>query len=161
MGEFKFTTRDKSCFNSEKTIIRDDSGQESGFSAHTSPLKPSVKTENKTSQAKQNKKELKTRDASTNSIVQKSEFDVEQIVNAVTIAKNSIVEEISATFEQKLEKLDEAIIELISCKAENERLKAKIDNLTRENYKLKKETKSFKQVMPGFFIKVKTEEINL
>ena len=84
-----------------------------------------------------------------------------QIVNAVDSAKNYIVQEISETFDKKLEKLDEALIELINCKAENERLKNKIDNSTKENYRLKKEIESFKTIVPGFFIKLKKDKINL
>ncbi len=85
---------------------------------------------------------------------------VATLMNEVINARNYIVEEISATFEKRLEKLDDAIVELISCKTENERLKGKIDNLTRENYRLKKEVESFKSIMPGVFIKLKKDTIN-
>jgi len=83
------------------------------------------------------------------------------LMNEVINARNYIVEEISSTFEKKLEKLDDAILELINCKTENERLKNKIDNLTRENYRLKKENESYKLVIPGVFIKVKKDTISL
>jgi len=83
------------------------------------------------------------------------------LMNEVLNARNYIVEELSATFEKKLEKLDDAIIELINSKAENERLRGKIDNLTKENYRLKKEIESFKSVVPGLFVKIKKDTINL
>jgi mRNA-degrading endonuclease RelE of RelBE toxin-antitoxin system len=83
--------------------------------------------------------------------------DTLEIVNAVLNANKSIVKEISEAFEKKLEKLDEAIMELISSKVENERLKGKIDNLTRENYRLKKEVESFKPVVGGVFVKTKKQ----
>lgn len=86
---------------------------------------------------------------------------VATLMNEVINARNYIVEEITSSFEKKLEKIDDAIVELINSKTENERLKGKIDNLTRENYRLKKEIESFKSIMPGVFIKVKKESINL
>jgi len=86
---------------------------------------------------------------------------VSAIMNEILNTRTYIVEQLSTTFEKKLEKLDEAIVELISCKTENERLKGKIDNLTRENYRLKKEIESFKSIMPGIFVKIKKDTINL
>lgn len=94
-------------------------------------------------------------------ISQRVESDAELIVNAIINTRNHIVNEVSTNFEKKLEKLDEALLELISCKTENERLKGKIDNLTRENFRLKKEVNSFRSFMPGVFIKVKKDEITL
>lgn len=162
MGDFKFTTREKNQLNIEKSLFTDKKAEPAfGFPGQTNPACSSVKKEKHAGDKKIQKTQLKVRENSTNPITVKEESEADQIVNAVIMAKKSIVEEISANFEKKLEKLDDAIIELISCKTENERLKAKIDNLTRENYKLKKETRSFRQIMPGFFIKVKTEEINL
>ncbi len=89
---------------------------------------------------------------------EKVETDAELITNALLSMRTHIVNEVSENFEKKLEKLDEAIIELISCTTENERLKAKIDNYTRENFRLKKEINSFKSIMPGVYIKNKKDE---
>ena len=97
----------------------------------------------------------------TNPIVPATGLKISALMSEVLNARNYIVEEISLTFEKKLEKLDEAIVELINCKAENERLKYKIDNLTRENYRLKKDVESFKPIMPGVFVKTKKDTINL
>ena|GEM_PF-3162483 len=177
MGEIKYTSREKSGINSEKTLLPNEepklsSGAEFSFdfTPQTNPA-DSVMTQQKPQKTMERKEEIspkktrknyiKTQEKVINPIIKKEDTEVEQIVNAVVMAKNSIVEEISVNFEKKLEKLDEAIIELISCKTENERLKGKIDNLTRENYKLKKENRSFKQVMPGFFIKIKKDEFEL
>ena len=97
----------------------------------------------------------------TNPISVPAGSKVSAIMNEILNTRTYIVEQISETLEKKLEKLDEAIVELISCKTENERLKGKIDNLTRENYRLKKEVESFKSLMPGIYVKIKKDTINL
>lgn len=86
---------------------------------------------------------------------------VARVMTEIINTRNYIVEELSATFEKKLEKIDDAVIELISSKTENERLKSKIDNLTKENYRLKKELECYKPVVPGLFVKINKDRINL
>lgn len=166
MGEFKFTTRDTSQLNLEKTLAKEEKNlPDFNFSGQTNPVSKTTTREKTASTVEKTEtttaNPVKVIEKQETPVTTKPDSEIEQIVNAVICAKNSIVEEVSANFEKKLEKLDDTIIELISCKAENERLKAKIDNLTRENYRLKKETRSFRQVMPGFFIKIKTEGFNL
>lgn len=160
----KYTTREKSLTKTETLYGADNKPEkEQEYSCQTNPVNNSIKKEkpNLTIKPRMSEKQLKVKDKITRQTEKKTESEAEQVVNAVLMAKNSIVKELSANFEEKLEKLDDAILELISCKTENERLKAKIDNLTRENYRLKKENKSFKQVVPGFYVKTKPEEINL
>ncbi len=165
MGDFKFTTRDRNLQNLEKPAF---SGEESSQPSFGNPLQtnPAASTPKKVNQGartdeNKGKTRLKVRENPVNNVTSREESEADQIVNAVILAKKSIVEEVSANIEKKFEKLDDAIFELISCKTENERLKAKIDNLIKETYRLKKENRSFRQVMPGFYIKTKTEEINL
>ena len=158
MGDFKFTTREKTAPNIARTLSAKEK-QPVHSAGQTNPVNSTTKQKQDNPSEKKNL--VKVQKNSANKIISKTDSEVEQIVKAVITAKNSIVEEVSASFEQKIEKLDEAIVELISCKAENERLKGKIDNLIKENYKLKKEIKSFRSIMPGFFIKVKKDEIDL
>jgi len=140
MGEFKFTTRDTTSIDVEKTLPSKQVAVEK---------KPLI-----------TKSLMKVQDKVTNPIVPERPSEANQIINSVLNARKYIVEEVSANFEKKLEKLDDAIIELISCKAENERLKGKIDNLTKDNYKFKRELKRFKSVMPGLFIKMKKDGLD-
>ncbi|HSA07085.1 MAG TPA: hypothetical protein P5556_07875 [Candidatus Gastranaerophilales bacterium] len=166
MGEFKFTSKDTSEFNIEKLMPVNEKNLSTdfnfSFAAQANPVIPPVINKDTQKQVLKEENKLPAiAKKNLNPVVPETDSEAEQIVNAVFSAKKYIVEEISEIFEKKLEKLDDAIMELISCKAENERLKAKIDNLTKDNYKLKKEIKSFKPIVPGLFIKAKNEEINL
>ena len=76
-----------------------------------------------------------------------------QMINALIHTQNHIVQELTEVFDKRLEKFDDIILDLIRCKTENERLKQKVDNLTRDNYKSKKEIESFRSVIPGVYIK--------
>jgi len=76
-----------------------------------------------------------------------------QMINALIHTQNHIVQELTEVFDKRLEKFDDIIMDLIRCKTENERLKQKVDNLTRDNYKYKKEVESFKSLIPGLYIK--------
>ena len=159
MNDRRFITREKSKLNIEKTMPAEKRVLSPEFDFNfMEQTNPSIMPINKQKQVKFIKKNLvKTQESSISS---KQISEADKIVKAVLSVKKCIVEEVSASFEQKLEKLDEAIIELISSKAENERLKCKIDNMTKESYKLKKELKSYRQIIPGFFIKVKKDEFS-
>lgn len=149
MGEFKFTTREKNHIDLEKML-----------SLKTELTQPEVKTEIEVKNVNV-EKPLKAAETISDSAIKENKTEAEQIVEAVVSARKYIVEEVSANFEKKLERLDDAIVELISCKTENERLKGKIDNLTRENYKLKREIKRYKSIMPGLFIKLNKDGIEI
>jgi hypothetical protein len=161
MGEFKFTTFDRSDLNPDKIMPVSEKTLPTDFDFNTSQnlTNPVTAQENRLEKELVKPEPVVKQDADLPACKEDSES--QQIVNAVIYAKNHIVQEISEIFEKKLEKIDDAIIELISCKAENERLKAKIDNFTKENYKLKKTVKSFRQVVPGIYIKGKNEEVIL
>jgi len=142
MGEFKFTTRERSKISLEKTLPTQK------VVAQEKPITPQ-------------KKPVKKQEVVTNPMVAESQSEADQIVNAVLNARKYIVEEISASFEKKIEKLDDAIVELINCKVENERLKGKIDNMTRDNYRLKRELNRYKSVVPGLYIKTHKDGFDL
>lgn len=83
-----------------------------------------------------------------------------QLINALMHTQNHIVREITDVFDKRFERFDDIVMDLIRCKTENERLKNKVDNLTRDNYKLKKEVESFKTVIPGIYIKRDSDKTN-
>ena len=58
-----------------------------------------------------------------------------------------------STLENKLDGLDEVVVELIQVKTENENLRIKLNQMTKENYELKNSLESFKPVGFGFFVK--------
>lgn len=76
-----------------------------------------------------------------------------QMINALVHTQNHIVKELTDVFDKRLEKFDDIVMDLIRCKTENERLKQKVDNLTRDNYRYKKEIDCFKSIIPGVYIK--------
>lgn len=84
-----------------------------------------------------------------------SEEQVNSLVNTVIDVRENIVERLTKFIDDKLDGLDEVMIELIKCKTENERSKLKIDQLVKDNYSLKAEIESFKPVALGLYLKKK------
>lgn len=73
---------------------------------------------------------------------------------------SSITDSISKILDERLEGMDEVVVELIRCKTENENLKNKVNELNKENYKLKNTLNSFKPLALGFYVK-KQENDNI
>ena len=69
--------------------------------------------------------------------------------------QNSIKEQISTVIDEKLDGMDEVVVELIRCKTENETLKFKINELEKLNYSLTNQVASYKNI--GFNLYVKKE----
>lgn len=70
----------------------------------------------------------------------------------------SITDKVSSMLDEKLDGMDDVVMELIRVKTENETLRFKINELNKENYKLKKEVNSFKKSPFGFYTKKDTEK---
>ena len=62
--------------------------------------------------------------------------------------------------DEKLEGMDDVVLELVRCKTENENLKNKVNELNKENFKLKNILNSFKPLICGFYVK-KEEDNNI
>ena len=82
-----------------------------------------------------------------------STAELDAIVDVVVAAKENVIERISKIVDDKLDGLDEIVVELINSKTESERLKDKINQLTKENYKLQEEMDKFKLVGLGLYLK--------
>ena len=67
--------------------------------------------------------------------------------------QDKLLERMQSTLENKLDCLDEVVVELIQVKTENENLRIKLNQMTKENYELKNALESFKPVGFGFFVK--------
>ena len=74
--------------------------------------------------------------------------------------EKSQTERITSVLDEKLDGMDDVVMELIRVKSENETMRFKINELNKENYKLKKEINSFKKVPFGFYTKT-TPEVSL
>ncbi|MDD3150012.1 MAG: MerR family transcriptional regulator [Candidatus Gastranaerophilales bacterium] len=79
--------------------------------------------------------------------------DITAIANAIIESQESIVEKLSNIIDEKLDGMDEVVVELIRCKTENEKLRQKMNNLTKENYELKNQAEQYIPLGFGFYVK--------
>lgn len=90
----------------------------------------------------------------TNSI---SNASIVQLVDTLRGIEKSITDRVTSLLDEKLDGMDDVVMELIRVKTENETLRFKINELNKENYKLKKEVNSFKKVPFGFYAKTSAD----
>ena len=76
----------------------------------------------------------------------------------IDAVENNVINKITDVLSEKLDGLDEVIVELIKAKTENETLRQKVNELNKENFALKTENSSFKPVGLGFYVKKPTDE---
>ena len=75
--------------------------------------------------------------------------------------EKNITDSMSKIIDEKLDGMDEVVIELIRCKTENETLRQKINELNKENYHLKNTVKSYKSVGLGLYIKKANDDFSI
>ncbi len=80
------------------------------------------------------------------------------VVEKIESMENNIVTKMSNMLSEKLDGLDEIIVELIKAKTENETLRQKINNLNKENFALKTENTSYKSIGLGLYVKKSTDD---
>ena len=78
---------------------------------------------------------------------------VQSILTSLRDMEFSLSTKIANVIDEKLEGMDEVVVELIRCKTDNETLKQKIIDLNKEVYQLKNELNSFKHVGLGIYTK--------
>lgn len=86
---------------------------------------------------------------------------VEKICNSLTVMESNLLDKISELLEdkistkldEKLDGMDEVVVELVRCKTENETLRYKINELNKEVYNLKNELSRYKSLGLGLYIK--------
>jgi hypothetical protein len=78
---------------------------------------------------------------------------VMSILNSLRDMENKLSTRISKVIDEKLEGMDEVVVELIRCKTDNETLRQKIIDLNKEIYQLKNELNSYKPVGLGLYKK--------
>ncbi len=86
-----------------------------------------------------------------------SNGSIVQLVSTLRSIEKSMTEKVTALLDEKLDGMDDVVMELIRVKTENETMRFKINELNKENYKLKKELNSFKKVPFGFYAKTTPE----
>ena len=75
------------------------------------------------------------------------------ILNSLKDMENKLSNRIAKVIDEKLEGMDEVVVELIRCKTDNETLRQKIIDLNKEIYQLKNDLHSYKPVGLGFYKK--------
>ena len=82
-----------------------------------------------------------------------SNMAVKSILTSLQSLETKLSERIAKVIDEKLEGMDDVVVELIRCKTDNETLKQKIVDLNKEIYQLKNEVNSYKAVGLGFYKK--------
>lgn len=88
-----------------------------------------------------------------------SQMVVNNLLETLNKMENNITTSMTKLIDEKLEGMDDVVLELVRCKTENENLKNKVNELNKENFKLKNILNSFKPLVCGFY--VKKEENNI
>ena len=78
---------------------------------------------------------------------------IQNILTSLKEMENSLSDRIAKVIDDKLEGMDEVVVELIRCKTDNETLRQKLVHLNKELYQLKNELNSYKPVAMGFYVK--------
>lgn len=78
---------------------------------------------------------------------------VRSILSSLQELETKLSDRIAKVIDEKLEGMDDVVVELIRCKTDNETLKQKIVDLNKEVYQLKNELNSYKPVALGFYKK--------
>ena len=88
-----------------------------------------------------------------------SQAVVNGLLETLNKMENNITTSMTKLIDEKLEGMDDVVLELVRCKTENKNLKNKVNELNKENFKLKNVLNSFKPLVCGFYIK-KEEDTN-
>lgn len=111
----------------------------------------------------QNLKSLKDGDTQkgTSLTQQDSQSVVNNLLSSLENMETKLTASLSKIIDEKLDGMDEVVVELIRCKTENETLRQKINELNKENYHLKNDVKSYKSIGLGFYIKKANEDFSI
>jgi hypothetical protein len=78
---------------------------------------------------------------------------ISSILESIKSMENTLSDKIGKVIDEKLEGMDEVVVELIRCKTDNETLRQKIIDLNKEIYQLKNDISSYKSVGFGLYKK--------
>lgn len=90
-----------------------------------------------------------------------SQAAITSLLSTLESLENNITSSLSKVIDEKLDGMDEVVVELIRCKTENETLRQKINELNKDNYHLKNKVKSYKSIGMGFYIKKTQDDFSL
>jgi len=87
--------------------------------------------------------------------------ELKMLIKNLVVSQENVVKRITKVLDEKLEGMDEIVVELIRCKTENEKMQQQVNKLTKENYALKSRMASYKPVGFGLYIKKQEDSIYL
>ena len=87
-----------------------------------------------------------------------SHASLSQLFSTIKGLEDNLCDKLASMLDEKLEGMDEVVLELVRVKTENESLRTKISELDKENYGLKKELKSFVRTTFGFYKKINNKK---
>lgn len=83
------------------------------------------------------------------------------VIRRIDNMESNVISKITNVLAEKLDGLDEVIVELIKAKTENETLRQKINSLNKENFALKTENSSYKSIGLGLYVKKSTDDFTV
>lgn len=86
---------------------------------------------------------------------------VGNLLSTLETMEKNITDSMSKIIDEKLDGMDEVVVELIRCKTENESLRQKLNELNKENYHLKNTVKSYKSVGLGLYVRKANDDFSL
>ncbi len=86
---------------------------------------------------------------------------IERLNQTLTILEDNLSNKLTSVLDEKLDGMDEVVVELIRAKTENENLRHKLNELSKENFYLKNNLTSYKPLGFGLYTKkqIDIEEI--
>lgn len=90
-----------------------------------------------------------------------SDKEMKMLVKNLVISQENVVKRITKVLDEKLDGMDEIVVELIRCKTENEKLQQQVNRLTKENYSMKAKMATYKPVGFGLYLKKEEDSIYL
>ena len=78
---------------------------------------------------------------------------VRSILSSLQELESKLSDKIAKVIDEKLEGMDDVVVELIRCKTDNETLRQKIVELNKEVYQLKNTLNCYRPVGLGFYVK--------
>ena len=114
-----------------------------------------IATQKKVNRAIENLPKPADKRISSAMLFEQERLDWEATLNNL---ENNIVKRISTTLSEKMDGLDEVVIELIRAKTENETLRQRVNELNKEIFALKSELASFRPTMFGLYKKEETDD---
>lgn len=109
------------------------------------------KTTPSTAIATAEQKPVETRTVIDEKLAKTAIDTIERLNTTLSVLENNISNKIMAVLDEKLDGMDEVVVELIRAKTENENMRHKLNELNRENFELKNRLNSFKSVGFGFY----------